>query len=79
MKTKIVSSILAGGMLTAMIGGVAAADQGGLPNSHACHGQLVKVANEAGLTPAEAAELGGFANAGVWNKLVEDALCAPPE
>ena len=47
------------------------ADEGGVPNEKACHGQVVKTENQLGNTPHEGVEQVGVDNAGELNKGVK--------
>ena len=62
------------------------ADEGGVPNEKACHGQVVKTENQLGNTPHEGAEQVGVDNAGELNKGVKSGefgsdtgLSCPPQ
>jgi hypothetical protein len=47
------------------------ADEGGVPNEKACHGQVVNTENQLGNTPHEGVEQVGVNNAGELNKGVK--------
>jgi hypothetical protein len=62
------------------------ADEGGVPNEKACHGQVVKAENQLGTTPHEGVEQVGVDNAGELNKGVKSGeiisdtgLSCPPQ
>ena len=47
------------------------ADEGGVPNERACHGQVVKTESQSGNTPHEGVQQLGLNNAGELNKGVK--------
>jgi hypothetical protein len=50
------------------------ADEGGVPNERACHGQVVKTENQIGTTPHEGVAQLGLNNAGELNKGVKSGV-----
>ena len=68
-------AVLSGLLVTVSLTAPVVADRGGTPNPNACHGQLVKRLNAAGLTPHDIAVLAGVGNAGVVNKAIKSGLC----
>ena len=55
------------------------ADEGGVPNEKACHGQVVKSENQIGTTPHEGVAQLGLNNAGELNKGVKSGAISSDE
>jgi len=69
-------------VLTAMMLAMAMptfADEGGVPNERACHGQVVKTENQIGTTPHEGVAQLGLNNAGELNKGVKSGVIISEE
>jgi hypothetical protein len=74
MKKRALGIVAASAFAIAAIGAPVAADQGGVPNDDACHGQIVAAYVSAGGSLQDAADFFGFETVGDLHKFVK-AVC----